>query len=267
MVGVDELGGAPAPEFRPNRTKVALVAVPIVALVIMSNVGVGLTTSWAEDHPLALVLLTASNRVLVLTTNNLDATSYYLAGTTRLLLSDPLFFLLGMWYGDRAIQWVERKSKTYGELLRNVEGAFGKAAYALVVIAPNNYICLIAGAAGMNVGVFLALNVGGTLVRLYLIRITGAAFESPIQSVLDFFEQYRIPLLVASIALVAFTVLNDRRKGKGDIGTLRELDADLDDDPSTEPFAEPVPPSTSSAAPSPPAATDDDHRDPVHRHE
>jgi membrane protein DedA with SNARE-associated domain len=255
---VDELGAAPAPEAGPSRTKVALVAVPIVALVIMSNVGVALTTTWAEDHPLALVLLTASNRVLVLTTNNLDATSYYLAGTARLLLSDPLFFLLGMWYGDRAIQWVERKSKTYGEMLRSVEGAFGKAAYALVVIAPNNYICLIAGAAGMNIGVFLVLNVAGTLVRLYLIRITGAAFESPIQSVLDVFEEYRIPLLVASVALVVFTVLNDRRKGKGDIGTLREFDADLDDEPTTTAFAEPETPSTSAA---------DDDLDPAPRPE
>lgn len=254
MVGVDEVGEAPTPG--PSRTKVAMVAVPIVALVVMSNVGVALTTTWAEDHPLALVLLTASNRILVLTTNNLDATSYYLAGTARLLLSDPLFFLLGMWYGDRAIQWVERKSKTYGELLRNVEGAFGKAAYALVVIAPNNYICLIAGAAGMPVGVFLALNVLGTVVRLYLIRITGAAFESPIQSVLDVFEEYRIPLLVASVVLVVATVLNDRRKGKGDIGALRELEADLDDDRSSEAFTEPESP---SAAPSTPAAADDDH--------
>mgnify|MGYP006193657243 CR=1 FL=1 len=33
---------------------------------------------------------------------------------------------------------------------------FGKAAYPLVFIAPNNFICLFAGAAGMRIGWFFA---------------------------------------------------------------------------------------------------------------
>ena len=47
--------------------------------------------------------MNARNRNLILVTNQLDAVSYYVVGTLRLLLSDPLFFLIGYWYGDTAL--------------------------------------------------------------------------------------------------------------------------------------------------------------------
>ena len=79
------------------------------------------------------------------------------SATLRLTLSDPLFYLLGYWYGDAALVWMERRSPARGaSMLRAVERWFGKASYPLVFLAPNNYICLFAGAAGMPLPVFLA---------------------------------------------------------------------------------------------------------------
>jgi membrane protein DedA with SNARE-associated domain len=220
-----------AERSRPSKFKVRLVIGVLIGLVICTNVGDALTTTWADRHPLALIALNSRNRVLVLTTNQLDALSYYAVASLRLLVSDPLFFLLGRWYGDAAIRWVERRQASYGELLRWLERAFGKAAYPLVFLAPNNPICLFAGASGMPVPVFLALNVSGTFVRLYAIRVLGATFESPIDDVLGFFQDYRIPLLIVSVALVAASLLLDRRKGGGEVEALRDLeDAEEVDD-------------------------------------
>jgi membrane protein DedA with SNARE-associated domain len=214
---------------RPGgRRRLLLLVVPIVALVIASNVGDALTTTWADRHPLALVMLNARNRVLILTTNQLDAGSYYVAATFRLLLSDPLFFLLGMWYGDAAVRWAERKSPSYGGMLRTFERWFGRASYPLVFIAPNNFIRLFAGAAGMRVSVFVVLNVTGTLARLYAIRWLGDAFQRPIDAVLHFFARYRLLLLVLSVAFVAFTVWNDSRRGRGDLDAALELESELE---------------------------------------
>ncbi|HKN90846.1 MAG TPA: hypothetical protein VJ622_11230, partial [Acidimicrobiia bacterium] len=179
---------------RPSRSRLVFVVAPIVALVAAAYVGDALTTTWADRHPLLLVMLNARNRVLVLTTNQLDAFSYYLAATLRLLASDPLFYLLGRWYGDAMVVWVEKRSKTFGEQVRLYERAFAKAAYPLVFIAPNPYICLFAGAAGMPLPGFFAMNIAGTLARLYLIRRLGEAFDRPIRSVLRFFARYRLPL-------------------------------------------------------------------------
>nr|MBA2281581.1 hypothetical protein [Acidimicrobiia bacterium] len=206
----------------PSRARLALVAVPIVGLIIASNVGDALTTTWAEDNPLALIALNSRNRVLILTTNQLDPVSYYVVATLRLLASDPLFFLLGIWYGDGAIRWIEKRSPTYGELARKAERGFGTAAYPLVLLMPNQWICLLAGAAGMSIPVFFALNIVGTVGRLYLIRVLGATFEAPIDDVLGFFREHRLELFLASIALVVVFSVIESRRGKGEVGTIKD---------------------------------------------
>lgn len=208
---------------------------PIIVFVILSTIGDALTTTWADQHPLALLALNARNRIVLLVTNRLDPVSYYVVGTLRLLASDPLFFLLGVLYGDAAVRWVERKSKTFGEQIRVYEKLFQKASYPLVFIAPNNFICIFAGAASMPIPGFIAVNVAGTVARLYLLRVAGDVFSSPIDSVLDFFARYRLPLLAVSVGLVALTLLVDRRQGKSEIAALRELEEEAapDLDPPT----------------------------------
>jgi len=214
-----------------------LVVIPIVALIVAAYVGDALTTTWADSHPLLLTMLNARNRVLVLTTNQLDAFSYYLAATLRLLASDPLFYLLGRWYGDAMIVWVEKRSKTFGEQIRMYERGFAKAAYPFVFLMPNPYICVFAGASGMQLGSFFTLNILGTLARLYLIRRLGQAFDAPIQSVLRFFTRYRLPLFVISTGLLVFILWNDRRQGKDEIGTMLDLAEHPPEDPEPGPDA------------------------------
>jgi membrane protein DedA with SNARE-associated domain len=219
---------------RPSRKRLAIVVVPIVGLIICGYIGDALTTTWADRHPLWLVLLNARSRILVLTTNQLDAASYYIAAGLRLLASDPLFYLLGRWYGDAMIQWVENRSKTFGEQIRLYERAFAKAAYPLVFLMPNPYICLFAGASGMRVGSFFTLNIAGTVARLYLIRRLGEAFDEPIQAVLRFFARYRLPLFIASVALVFFIIWSDRRSGKDEIGSMLDLAEHPPDEPGED---------------------------------
>jgi membrane protein DedA with SNARE-associated domain len=217
----------------PGRHTLKLLAVPIVGLIVLSNVGNALAPDLVNRHPLQLIAMNASNRNLILVTNQLDALSYYLVGCLRLLVADPLFFLIGYWYGDTALQWMERRTKTFGQTLRQWEGWFSKAAYPIVFVAPNQYICLFAGAAGMNTIGFFATNISGTLVRLYLIRRLGETFEAPIDDVLGFISDYRIPLLVASIVLFGLTTVNELRRGKGELDSLADaVDDGTEDGPS-----------------------------------
>jgi membrane protein DedA with SNARE-associated domain len=211
---------------RPPKRALAYIAAPLIALIVIANIGDALAPGLVDTHPLVLIMMNARNRNLILVTNYLDAFSYYVVGTVRLLISDPLFFLLGYWYGDNALKWMERRTKTFGETLRMVEKGFGKASYPLVFIAPNNFICLFAGAAGMRVGTFFALNLSGTITRLYLIRRLGEAFERPIDDVLDFIKEYRLPLLAVSI--VAMIIIVFRESKGGEIDSLAHLDEELD---------------------------------------
>lgn len=211
----------------PNAVVRNLVVGSLIVLVVASWVSDTYFFAYHDEHPLIFIALNARNRNLVLATTYLDAWSYYIVGTLRLLVSDPLFYLLGIWYGDAAVRWMERKSPTYGSLMRGAEQWFGKAAYPLVAIAPNNFICLFAGASGMSVPIFLALNVSGTVVRLWLLRQLGDFFSTPLRSLSTFIQDHRLAVLGVSIAIVAFTVWNERRRGGGEISELTHLEAEI----------------------------------------
>lgn len=219
---------ATGPTNRPSRRLVASVAIPLVVLVIASYIGDAAAPTLVDTHPALLIALNARNRNLVLATNSLDAWSYYGIGTVRLLISDPAFFLLGYWYGDAAVRWMERRTKTWGEMLRQLEQWFGKAAYPLIFVAPNNAICLFSGAAGMPLKAFFAVNVAGTLTRLYLIRRFGEAFESPIDDVVGWIGANRGPLLVVTVAFVVVSIGLEAKRGETEVTSLARLDEELE---------------------------------------
>jgi membrane protein DedA with SNARE-associated domain len=213
---------------RPSRRTLSLIVTPIAALVILSWIGDASAVYLVDHHPLWLIGLNARNRNLVLVVNQLDAIPYYTVGTLRLVLSDPLFYLLGFFYGDGAIRWMERQAPTYGKLMRAAERWFGVAAYPLVFFAPNNFICLFAGAAGMSIPTFFILNITGTITRLWMIRVVGDIFAEPINNVIRFIQDYRMPLLIVSVVLVLITIWNERRQGKGELGSLAHLEEELE---------------------------------------
>jgi membrane protein DedA with SNARE-associated domain len=212
---------------KPTRARLWLVLGPLMVLVVAAQIGDAFAPTLATEHPLLLITLNARNRNLILTTNSLDALWYYGVGFVRLLISDPLFYIIGYWYGDAAVAWVEKRSSSFGGMLRTWERGFKKAAWPLVAIAPNNFICLFAGAAGMAPAIFITLNVVGTIFRLWLIRIFGKAFESPIDDLLGWIQEYRWPLTAITAALVVVTLVTDRRAGKGEIEALTHIEDEL----------------------------------------
>ncbi len=214
---------------RPSRRAITLVSVPLIFLVIISYVGDALAPSLVDRHPALLIALNARTRNLALVTNELDAWTYYGIGFVRLVISDPLFFLLGYWYGDAAVEWMERRTRTWGQMLRQVERWFSKAAYPIVFVAPNNYICLFAGASGMSLRAFVILNVTGSMFRLWLVRVFGRAFEAPIDAVVDWIGDNRAILLVVTVGLVLVSIALEARSGETEVGSLARLDDELEE--------------------------------------
>src|SRR3546814_8824268 len=118
---------------------------------------------------------------------------------------------------------MERRTRTFGDTMRQVERWFGRFSYPLVFLAPNNVICLFAGAAGMSVAGFFITNLAGTAFRLYLIRRVGETFESPIDNLLELLTEYRIPLLILSVALVAATSLFRSEEHTSELQSLMRI--------------------------------------------
>ena len=224
----------PAPDAperpRPPRWVLVALLTGVGILLVASNVGNIFLAPLQKSHPALLLSLNATNRVLALVTTKLDPLTYYGIGFTRLLLADPLFYLLGLYYGDAAIRWIERKMGEGAASIIWFEKAFKKARYPIVVLAPNNPVCLLAGATGMPVKVFVALNTVGTIGRLYLIRLFGKAFRSPIEVVQDFLGRYRWWIVGFSLALFALQSALKKKEGvpPGELGALMELKNEID---------------------------------------
>jgi hypothetical protein len=83
----------------------------------------------------------------------------------------------------------------------------------------------------MSPWLFAGLNIVGTAGRLFMIQILGDVFSGPISSVLGFVSTWRVPLLVVSIGLVAFTSLGELRRGKREITELEILEHSGEVDP------------------------------------
>ena len=218
---VDEPARRPGPPSALARN--ATIGI-LIAMVIANYLGGALFPSLVNGHPLTLILLNASNRHLALASGELTAPAFFLGGFARLIAPDLFFFLLGRWYGDAAIVWMERKAPTYGELLRGLERWFDRARFPIVAIAPNNPVCLFAGAAGMSAAAFWTANVLGTIGRLILIRMFSSAFEDLLGPLRTFIGDYRWPLTALSVVLVAVSILSDRRGGRDGIGDLVTLE-------------------------------------------
>ncbi len=183
---------------------------------------------FVDSRPGLLIALNPRNRNLTLATNQLDAVTFYVVGFCRLVASDPLYFLLGYWYGEKAIAWTERRSRTYGPLIREGEQMFRRASYPLIFMMPNNIICAMSAATGVSLPIFIALNVSGTVTRLIIIRQVGEVFASPLQRVVDFIAEYRVPILILSAVLVAWTVYNEFFAADSEARSLVELGNEAD---------------------------------------
>jgi len=197
-------------------------------------VGSALAPTLVVEHPVWLLTLDARIRHVLLVANQIDALPYYLIGTLRLTLADPLFYLLGYWYGETALSWVEAQSGSVGRILRVLERFFGKASYPLVFLAPNNYICLFAGASRMRPPVFLVLNVSGTITRLVLLRALGDVLEEPIDAVLDFIARNQLRLTLLTIGLVVAQAAWEKRRGTGELEAISELEERIEEEEEAE---------------------------------
>lgn len=205
-----------------GRRRLALLVVPMVTVQAFAVIGDAISPTLLVEAPLVLEALIPRNRFLVLVAPQVDFWPFFAVGMVRLLLTDPLFYVFGQRYGDAAINWTEQRMDAPGSV-RTIERWFRRAAYPIVVIAPNNLICTLAGASGMSVPGFAIANFGGTAVRLVLVWWVGEAFSEPLLDVVDFVGRYRWWFTLATIVIVAWSVRRARRLRTSGIETVEEV--------------------------------------------
>lgn len=224
----EEEGEAAPSRPRPSRKRLYLILAPIVALTALAYVGDILAAGLVERHPLWLIMLNTRKRYLALVVPHTDPFSFYAVGTFRQVMSDPLFYLLGRWYGDAGVRWLERKLGESGSMVRWMEKGYAKAAWPMVAIFPNAMICMLAGASGMSPMLFLVLNVGGTLASMVVLRTFGNIFEEPLKDFTGFIDQYRWWLIGVSAVLVVLSIVMQRKEGTSELESPADLADELE---------------------------------------
>ena len=207
---------------RPSRRKLQLLIGAIVVLAIAGTTATALTPTLATRHPLLLIMLEARNRNLVLA-RHVDLVPFVVVGTLRRMISDPIYWLLGVWYGDRAIRWLEEKAGG-GALVRVTEQFFAKAAYPMVFLFPGAVVCALAGATGMPFPAFLATNFAGTVTMVVLLRLTGDVLSGPVDAILRFFERNLVTTTAVTVALVVLSIVLNRAQGRAEVPSVDELE-------------------------------------------
>lgn len=214
---------------RRRRRELILLLSPLSLAVVAGYVASALTPTLLARHPLALVALDARNRNLLVTASLVDAAPFYLVATLRLLAVDPFTYVLGRRYGDTGLRWVERRFSSLEPTVRFLERLFRRAGWVAVALAPGAIVCTLAGAAGMAIPLFFIANIGGTLLRIYLLRELGFAFAGPVDAIRRFFDRYIWWTTGVSIALTALWFWAERRRGRAEAETPVELADELEE--------------------------------------
>lgn len=223
----------PAESPTHPRWLLPLIGGLIVALVAANNVGNAVWASWVTSRPLGLIALNSSNKYLLATSIDTDLLPFLVIGSLRLLAPDPLFYAIGYLYGPRALHWARDVFPGIDPLLEQVErdeGMVRNVMHALIVIMPNNPVCLVAGVTRFPIWRFAVLNVIGTIGRVLLMRWIGFLFEDQIEDLLEVVSRYQRWFLIGSIALVAAYVAWQVIGRKGLIGGVEELEEELGDE-------------------------------------
>lgn len=196
------------------------------ATIVAGWIGTALFSTLIDRHPLVLITLNATPKYLILTVNELDPWTYYLVATIRFMVTKPLVWLIGGWYGERAVAWAARRSERSAVLLRWVEGQFSRLGWFIVPVTSSNPVCLLAGSTGFPLVPFLALALAGTLVRLAIYDAFGERFQDPIDRIVQVVVDHRVPVAIVCIAVVVGGIVIQRRRGTSPFDVF----ADLEDD-------------------------------------
>lgn len=220
------------PRPAPPKWVLPTALVPIIGVLVCGWIA---GASWAklidDGHSLTLIALSPINRFLLLATNDLGAVPYFGVGLARHLFPDPFFYLIGYWYGARALRWAAEGNaivtRLVGEDGHGLENpAHRKVLYPLAFVMPNNWVSMLCGAARIPIPVFAALNISGTIARLILCRWLGSVWRDEIRDIADYIGANQKWITIVSVIVVLGGMAMQLRPN----GQIRRL-ARLDDEP------------------------------------
>ncbi len=207
-----DLANEPVRRPPPKWLGPTLLAI-VIGLYILGIAAGGAAPELLKNHPLTLLALAPRYRWFILTAPRIDVIPYFAVGIARLLASDPVYYMLGWFFGDRAIRFFE---DSIGKpAIDKTREMFLKASTVMALFFAGPIICVLAGAAGMRPRKFFTLNVIGTTVIVTGLRVFSSQLDGVIQPILRFNDKYSRYILIGTLGLSALYISRAVRKQMG----------------------------------------------------
>jgi len=181
-------------------------------LFVIGTVGSNIGPALVDEKPRLILMLSSRNRNLFGSVPYIDLASYISIGFVRILIAGIALYLVGRWYGTKALGWVEGNMGELPAIYKWTERAVDRAGPAILVLMPgSNIVCLLLGHRRMPPKKFVPLLMIGIAFKLAILWQGGRIFEEQIKSFLEWIEKYQWYVVVG---LFAVSFLQSARKGR-----------------------------------------------------
>ena len=181
-------------------------------LFVIGTVGSNIGPALVDEKPRLMLMLSSRNRNLFGSVPYIDLASYLSIGFVRILIAGVALYLVGRWYGTKALGWVEGNMGELPAIYKWTERAVDRAGPAILVLMPgSNIVCLLLGHRRMPPKKFVPLLMIGIAFKLAILWQGGRIFEEQIKSFLEWIEKYQWYVVVG---LFAISFLQSARKGR-----------------------------------------------------
>jgi uncharacterized membrane protein YdjX (TVP38/TMEM64 family) len=167
-------------------------------LFVIGTIGSNIGPALVDENPTLVISLSSRNRNLFGSVPYIDPLAYSLIGFVRVLVAGVALYLVGRWYGARALSWVEGNMGELPAIYRWTERAVDRFGWlALVAMPGSNIVCLLVGHRRMKPTPFLILISLGIVIKLIVLWVGGKIFEDQIRTFLEAIERYQWWVVIA----------------------------------------------------------------------
>ena len=181
-------------------------------LFVIGTIGSNIGPALVDENPTLVISLSSRNRNPFGSVPFIDPLAYSLIGFVRVLIAGIALYLVGRWYGARALSWVEGNMGELPAIYKWTERAVDRFGWlALVAMPGSNIVCLLVGHRRMRPTPFVVLISIGIVIKLIVLWVGGKIFEDQIRSFLEAIERYQWWVV---IALFGISFLQSARRGR-----------------------------------------------------
>ncbi len=162
-------------------------------------------------RPEVLLALSPGNLNLLLVANRLSFNTYYGIGLSRLVLSDIAPYLLGYLHGRRGVELVIRRQR-HRRFIGEHTTRMKPVALVALFLSASAVVSALSGLAQVRPGLFVALDLLGSTVRLVAIWWLATLFATQLDVIGEIIEDWQRYLLAIGIAVTLISFEIRRRR-------------------------------------------------------